>query len=108
MNKRLSMDKGAWRALFGPTRARRGYEAWRTIPIDSPKSMKLQAHREEKSLRFFASGNAPFQEGSVAWIPKAASTFGSDARISKAPSMDPLTHSALSNSLTHPGWPLPE
>jgi hypothetical protein len=37
------MDKGAWRALFGPTRARRDYKAWRTILIDSPKSMKLKA-----------------------------------------------------------------
>ncbi len=43
MNKRLSMDKGAWQARFGPTRAGRDYKAWRTIPIDSPKSMKLKA-----------------------------------------------------------------
>ncbi|MBO1906484.1 hypothetical protein KHP60_15310 [Microvirga sp. 3-52] len=43
MNKRLSMDKGAWRAPLGPTRAIRDYKAWRTILIDSPKSMKLKA-----------------------------------------------------------------
>ncbi|EIM28515.1 hypothetical protein [Microvirga lotononidis] len=43
MNKRLSMDKGAWQARFGPTRARRDYKAWRTIPIDSTKSMKFKA-----------------------------------------------------------------
>jgi hypothetical protein len=43
MNKRLSMDKSARRALVDAHPRQTGFKAWRTILIDSTKSMKLLA-----------------------------------------------------------------
>jgi hypothetical protein len=43
MNKRLSMDKGARRALVDAHPRQTGFKAWRTILIDLTKSMKLLA-----------------------------------------------------------------
>ena len=39
------------------------------------------AHRAEKGPRFSALSDALFPKGSIGWIPKVGSAFGSDARI---------------------------